>query len=100
MSDERLGDLLEQWEELHERGENTALEELCPDCPDLLEPLRRQVAALLAFEQFSPGSSDHSTDATFIDPFATEPTTVGQPPATVIPDGYRIKRELGRGGMG
>lgn len=47
MSDDvRLAELLDRWEEAQERGEPLSPEELCTECPELLEAVRRQVAAL------------------------------------------------------
>jgi D-alanyl-D-alanine carboxypeptidase len=48
MSSDRVEDLLLRWEELSERGESVTPEELCRDCPELLDELRRRVRALQA----------------------------------------------------
>ena len=48
MSAERLGDLLLRWEELGEQGQAVTAEELCRDCPELLDGLRRRIQALQA----------------------------------------------------
>ena len=39
--DLRLRDLLLQWKELSEQGRHVSLEELCYDCPHLLDELRQ-----------------------------------------------------------
>lgn len=41
--DDRLVDLLLRWEELRDQGQSVRPEELCRDCPELLEEVRRQV---------------------------------------------------------
>lgn len=49
MTDEdenRLADLLLDWEELRERGQDTPASELCRDCPHLIEELARRIGAL------------------------------------------------------
>jgi serine/threonine-protein kinase len=46
----RVNDLLECWEELRERGTPPSVEELCADCPELLEEVRRRIAALQAMD--------------------------------------------------
>ena len=48
MTSDRVADLLLRWEELSERGEPVTPEELCRDCPELLDELRRRVRALQA----------------------------------------------------
>jgi hypothetical protein len=51
MSDEpRVSDLLLHWEELREQGRPVPVEELCRDCPELLDELRRRVRALEALD--------------------------------------------------
>src|SRR3954452_19440315 len=49
--DRRLDDLLLSWEELRERGSEPTVARLCADCPHLIEPLSRRIAALLAMDQ-------------------------------------------------
>ena len=51
MSADRVEDLLLRWEELSERGQAVTPEELCRDCPELLDELRRRVRALQAVDQ-------------------------------------------------
>ncbi len=46
--EELLTELLLQWEELYERGEDSSPEELCRDCPHLLDELRGRIAAMKA----------------------------------------------------
>ena len=44
--DELLADLLLRWEELHEKGQEPAAEELCRDCPHLAPHLAERIQAL------------------------------------------------------
>lgn len=44
--EELLSELLLEWEELYERGQDTAPGELCRDCPGLAAELRKRIAAL------------------------------------------------------
>ena len=46
MSDpSKLDALIDRWEQLSEQGEDVSAEELCRDCPELLEPLKRRIHA-------------------------------------------------------
>jgi hypothetical protein len=47
-SEERLLDLLILWEESRRQGRDPAAEELCADCPDLVDELRLRMGAVLA----------------------------------------------------
>src|SRR5262249_1527002 len=119
MASDRVTDLLLRWEELSERGESVTPEELCRDCPELLDELRRRVRALQALDQAldaargpptveAPPSSVGTTPPRptavpgFDDPYRTRtpsPEEAAAVAAKVVP-GYEILFELGRGGMG
>jgi serine/threonine protein kinase len=46
--EELLAELLIQWEELYERGQDSSPQELCRDCPHLIKELERRIAAMKA----------------------------------------------------
>jgi formylglycine-generating enzyme required for sulfatase activity/tRNA A-37 threonylcarbamoyl transferase component Bud32 len=46
--EELLAELLLQWEELYERGQDSSPQELCRDCPHLIEVLGKRIAAMRA----------------------------------------------------
>jgi serine/threonine-protein kinase len=46
VDDEVLNDLLDRWEEAQERGESISVEQLCAAHPELIDAVRRHVAAL------------------------------------------------------
>jgi serine/threonine-protein kinase len=88
-------ELVLHWQELREQGRTVSAEELCAGCPELLDDLRSQLAALQSIEQF--------LDAT--------PTSVGQaemPPAgwsgrddtPLLGSRYRPLRLHAQGGLG
>ncbi len=85
--DTRLTDLLVRWEELREQGHSPTPEELCRDCPELLDPLRAQLRRL--------GQLDALLET-------TPPHPAG--PAPAPHDGscgpYRPLRLIGVGGAG
>ena len=43
---DKIADLLLSWEEARERGESITAEELCGDCPELLDTLRERIRLL------------------------------------------------------
>jgi WD40 repeat protein len=94
-SESRIQELLLVWEELHEQGKAPTPEELCRDCPELVEPLRQQVAALRAFD---PLLADRTVSAP-TDPGESPGLAPGRGSPPAVP-GYEILGELGRGGMG
>jgi serine/threonine protein kinase len=109
-TNQRLSELLLQWEELHEQGRPASVGELCRDCPELADELRRRIAVLQAMPsvlaaplpragQATLAVEDrHANSLTRADPNRLD---VDLPPARLpeVP-GYEVVGELGRGGMG
>jgi urea transport system substrate-binding protein len=96
MSDDpRLGDLLLRWERNLRKGTQVTPEELCRDCPELLDTLRERLAALDELE--TVGETIGRGANSSIDDGPRPGNTLSNAPA--LP-GYEIIDELGRGGMG
>jgi WD40 repeat protein len=90
--DNRVVDLLLRWEELREQGQPVSVEELCRDCPEYLEEVRRRMRFLGALEETS-----------HVEPVSLQTVSGDETAAssrrTAVP-GFEILGELGRGGMG
>jgi WD40 repeat protein/tRNA A-37 threonylcarbamoyl transferase component Bud32 len=82
--DPRVTELVLRYEDLQEQGQPVTPEELCRDCPDLLDALRRCLAGVEQIDQ----------QLTLVE---TPPTDTPPPPRV---EGYEILGVLGRGGMG
>jgi hypothetical protein len=91
-SEDRLEALLVRWEELAESGVEVSVEDLCRDCPELVEELRRRVEALREMNWLS-GLQDGPTSQ-----------QGGRRPSLAAGDepvpGYRLVRCIGEGGFG
>lgn len=93
--DPRIDPLLSHWERAREQGIPPSAEELCKDCPELLEEVRRRIAALSAMDGLlapveQAGMGNGPVDTPDHPPEETAP---------LIP-GYEILEKLGQGGMG
>jgi serine/threonine protein kinase len=95
-ADTRLDDLLQRYQEAHDRGQPVTPEELCRDCPELLADLRERIRRLQAETRtLAPGEAP-STDAGAAPP----PAPCGPRPGDEPVPGYRLVRRLGKGGFG
>src|SRR4051794_14127158 len=89
---ELVSELLLRWEELRECGRAVSAEELCRDRPELVDEVRRRIAALEAIYRV-PNRL----------PPDTRPESERQPgPGADTPrlPGYEVLGVLGSGGMG
>ena len=95
--DDRIDEIMFRWEEARQQGRVLSAEELCAECPDLMDELRRRIKAVLDMEQVfgfhcqdgePTGSPDSMRD--------------GPAPAEIFPliPGYEIIRVVDQGGMG
>jgi serine/threonine protein kinase len=87
-ADDRLEQLILRWQELHEAGRPVSARELCADCPELTERLRRSLRALAYWERFLRTGTEleqsrEETPGAFAPAFGK----------------YRVVRRLGRGGQ-
>ncbi len=92
--DERLDELLLQWQELEAAGKGVSVEALCRECPELAEPLQRKIDVLRQFNQFLHRATTAEPNVTL--------ERRGEPrraPPPKIP-GFEIVGQLGYGGMG
>lgn len=91
----QIDDLISQWERLQQQGQRPSAEDLCRDCPELLQEVRRAIQAL---ERFQPPLSP----TTLVEPHSQD--SAGAAPRTVAPPAtlgrYRLETLLGEGGFG
>jgi hypothetical protein len=90
MSDpSRLDALLDRWEALGEQGEDVAADELCRDCPELFQPLRRRIDALRAMRWMAPpdGVNDPELATEHAPGFFPVPPSA-EPPAAITIEGF------------
>ncbi len=63
MSDDRLYDLVIEWDERRQRGEEISPELLCKDQPELLDELKESIASVIASDwMFESDDEDEDVD--------------------------------------
>ena len=87
--EELLTELLLQWEELYERGQDSSPEELCRDCPHLIEELRARIAAMKATNWLNHPDCDDDAGA----------NTTQQNAGKVLGGRYRLDTLIATGGF-
>lgn len=87
---ERINQLLDRWDELRNEGIPVTPEDLCQDCPELLDAIKAAVEKLQRAEAWRLAA-----DADADEP---PPWEVGTTP--VPGHDYRLERKLGEGGFG
>lgn len=91
-NEDRLADLLLQWEELFDQGQDTPPAELCRDCPELTDALAEQIRELKAMEWIKREPPVTSVSAQ---------NPGERPPAPrTLAGRYRLDTLLGEGGFG
>ena len=105
MSDDpRIDELLAAWEEAHGSGQILTAEQLCADCPELLEPLHRRIqmlraiAPVLDLTPFQEQRDLAETPTKSPETRIADATHVGGPSIGNIA-GYELLEEIGRGGV-
>src|SRR5262245_48279198 len=89
-------ELLLRWQELRQAGRELSAVELCADCPELADELRRQIAAFVSMEKLLGVGSDPGTTSS--GPTAADSSIPDLDPRAV--PGYELLGVLGHGGMG
>lgn len=83
-NEEKISDLLLQWEESQERGEDLDVETLCADFPELIEEVQKRIAALRRMDWMTRSPND------------VPDTKIG----IILAGRYRIDELIGEGGHG
>lgn len=91
--EERLADLLIQWEEILEQGRDVSAADLCKDCPQLIEELSRRLQAMRGTSWM-----DRPVDGGSDDPPAPDNPAPDTPPRTLV-DRYRLDQKIAEGGF-
>ena len=89
----RISRLLLRWQQLREAGRTLSVEELCADCPEACDAVRRELAALGPTASFL-SAADRMTLPPSAAPAAPEPQAPQQAGR------FQILGEIARGGMG
>ncbi len=91
--EELLSDLLLQWEELYERGQDTPADQLCGNNRDLVDELSQRIAALKATNWLKDPNPRPIED------LSTDTQAKESRPARVLVNRYRLDHLIAEGGF-
>ncbi len=105
--EERLEQLLDRWEQSQQPGSRPSPEEVCRDCPHLLESFRRRLRVLDRVDGFlqgkqallSPVVPSTRNGGTGTDDVPEDKAPAGEQILPTVP-GFEVLAKLGEGGMG
>ena len=92
--EDALADLLIQWEEILESGRDVSAQELCHDCPQLIEQLSHRIKAMKSTAWMNK-TVDYEGDSGDDDSPSPAPD---DPPRTLV-ERYRLDQKIGEGGF-
>lgn len=90
--EDRLAELLIQWEEILESGRDVSASELCHDCPHLIEQLSQRIKALKSTAWMDKPIDDDDDQGDSPSP------TIDDPPRTLV-GRYRLDQRIAEGGF-
>lgn len=100
-SETKLDDLYRAYHDARTRGETPSPEDLCRDCPELVDGLRRLIETRRGDGPAPPTrTSLPEQGPTLTAPAALPPPGLGPEAGTEPVPGYRLTRRLGKGGFG
>jgi serine/threonine protein kinase len=91
--EERLADLLIQWDEILQQGRDVSAADLCKDCPQLIEELSRRLQAMRGTSWM-----DKPVDGGGEDPPVSDNPPSDGPPRTLV-NRYRLDQKIAEGGF-
>jgi predicted Ser/Thr protein kinase len=94
---ESIDEMMLRWEAARQQGRDVSPEQLCAECPQFADDLRRRIRAVLAMELVM-GVTEHDPHRTM----AAPPQDTHDPETEALPrlPGYEIIRIIDQGGMG
>jgi eukaryotic-like serine/threonine-protein kinase len=99
-TDARVDGLIDRWDEMHERGTPVTIEELCVDCPELVEDLRRRIEALRNMDSVLNAGTNESGSPSAGQGRNGTATNFALPDAMRASAVFRPERHHAQGGLG
>lgn len=104
MQEGPIDELLLQWEEARRNGRQLSVEELCANCPEHAEEVRRRIGAIVTMEQILGVGAEDPTHLQLgaMQSAGLRDADPGQRPTPQLPTipGYQILEVIDQGGMG
>ena len=99
-NEDRLGELLLQWDELRRQGRDVTARELCNDCPELFQELDRRIEAVRAMDSVLKSEETQHLSTAGSTSLSARARIEGCRMSFACRGGYRPQKHHAEGGLG
>src|SRR5579859_6900219 len=99
-NDDRIVEVLLRWEELYEQGQDVPAEQMCHDCPELVEAVAGGIADLKRVAWVNRPHANEKDETVHLGGRGKGRRSSSAPFPSMLAERYRLEGLIGEGGFG